>query len=334
MKQNRIFRDQLIVITGAAGFIGSCLVRHLNDRGYSNLLLVDNIGHTDKWKNLVGKQFVDFISIEEFFPFLEGRDQEIEAFIHLGACSDTCETDGDWMLENNLRFSMSLCEYAMTHEHRFIYASSAATYGNGEHGFKDDHDLIEDLRPNNIYAFSKQLFDIWLKKEKLLDKVVGLKFFNVFGPNEDHKESMTSIIHKMFYSYQNEKKIKLFKSTDPTLKDGDQKRDFIYVKDAVQMVANLLDKAFKDVSGIFNIGSGRATTFNEMADAFFKAIDHDKKIEYIDMPKEIEKHYQNYTCADMEKYLSVLKKKESGCMSIEDSVKDYVQNHLMKNERW
>lgn len=334
MKQTKIFSDQLIVITGAAGFIGSNLVRHLNDQGYNNLLLVDNIGHTDKWKNLVGKKFVDFISIEEFFPYINGRDQEIEAFIHLGACTDTCETDGDWIIENNVRFPISLCEYAMTHEHRFIYASSAATYGNGQLGFTDDHEKLENLRPENLYAFSKQLFDLWLKKENLLDSVVGLKFFNVYGPNEDHKESMTSIIYKMYHSYQKDKKVKLFKSTDTDLKDGEQKRDFIYVKDAVKMVANLLDESFKDVSGIFNIGTGKATSFNQMAEAFFKAMGHEKNIEYIDMPEDIKKHYQNYTCADMKKYLSVMKKKHLGCMSVEDSVKDYVQNYLMLNERW
>jgi hypothetical protein len=172
MKQNRLFTDQLIVITGAAGFIGSNLVRHLNDIGYSNLLLVDNLGHTDKWKNLVGKKFVDLISIEEFFPYLQGREQEIEAFIHLGACTDTCETDGDWVIENNTRFSIALCEYAMTHEHRFIYASSAATYGDGSLGFVDDETKLESLRPKNLYAFSKHLFDLWLQREKLLDKVI------------------------------------------------------------------------------------------------------------------------------------------------------------------
>lgn len=334
MKQNRLFTDQLIVITGAAGFIGSNLVRHLNDIGYSNLLLVDNLGHTDKWKNLVGKKFVDLISIEEFFPYLQGREQEIEAFIHLGACTDTCETDGDWVIENNTRFSIALCEYAMTHEHRFIYASSAATYGDGSLGFVDDETKLESLRPKNLYAFSKHLFDLWLQREKLLDKVIGLKFFNVFGPNEDHKDTMTSIIYKMFHSYEKEKKIKLFKSTDSSLKDGDQKRDFVYVKDVVKMIANLLDESFHDVGGIYNIGSGSATTFNEMAKAFFSAIGQKEKIEYIPMPKEIEKHYQNYTCADMKKYLSLSKSKKLDCMDIKESVTDYVKNHLVLNERW
>lgn len=334
MKQNKIFTDQLIVVTGAAGFIGSNLIRHLNDKGYTNLLLVDNLGHSDKWKNLVGKKFVDLISIEEFFPYLQGREQEIEAFIHLGACTDTCETDGDWVIENNTRFSIALCEYAMTHEHRFIYASSAATYGDGSLGFVDDEQKLDSLKPQNLYAFSKHLFDLWLKKENLLDKVVGLKFFNVFGPNENHKDTMTSIIYKMFQSYQKEKKVKLFKSTDAAIKDGDQKRDFIYVKDVVKMIANLLDGSFEDVGGIFNVGSSRATTFNEMAKAFFHAIGQKEKIEYIPMPLDIQKHYQNYTCADMKKYLTLNKMQKLDCMNIDDAVTDYVKNHLVPDERW
>jgi len=334
MKQKEIFSDQLIVITGAAGFIGSNLVTHLNNQGYENLLLVDDLGSDGKWKNLVGKKFVDLISIGELFAFLDGREREIEAFIHLGACSDTCETDGDYLMDNNYHFSVALCEYALEHEHRFIFASSAATYGNGEHGFKDDHDKIELLKPQNLYAFSKQLFDLYLQKEGLLDRVVGLKFFNVFGPNENHKGSMTSIIYKMYEQYHKDKKVRLFKSTDPKIADGDQKRDFIYVKDAVKMCGNLLDDAFKDVSGIFNIGTGNATTFNQMADSFFEALGVEKSLEYIDMPDQLKKQYQNYTCADMQKYLEVHKQKDLGCMSIKEAVKDYVQNYLVTDERW
>jgi len=334
MKQKQIFTDQLIVITGACGFIGSNLVTHLNNKGYNNLLLVDSLGHNNKWKNLVGKKFVDLISIEEFFPYLQGKEQEIEAFVHLGASTDTCETDGDWVLDNNYRFSIALCEYALEHEHRFIYASSASTYGDGSLGFSDDHEKLEHFKPKNLYGFSKHLFDLWLQKEKLLDKVVGLKFFNVFGPNESHKENMASIIYKMFGQYQTEKKIKLFKSQDPKIKNGDQKRDFIYVKDAVTMCGNLLDDAFKDVSGIFNIGSGQATTYNEMASYFFEAMGVEKKIEYIDMPQEIACHYQNYTCADMQKYLQVHNLDNLEMMSIKDAVTDYVKNHLMIDAGW
>ena len=334
MKQKEIYSDQLIVITGAAGFIGSNLVTHLNNEGYENLLLVDDLGSEGKWKNLVGKKFVDLVPIDELFSFLEGRDREIEAFVHLGACTDTCETDGDYIIDNNYHFSVALCEYALEHEHRFIYASSAATYGDGSLGFSDDQDRLEILRPQNLYAYSKHLFDLWLLKEELLDKVVGLKFFNVFGPNENHKGSMTSIIYQMYDQYQANRKVKLFRSTDSKLKDGDQKRDFIYVKDAVKMCAKLLDDAFKDVSGIFNIGSGKATSFNEMAHYFFQALEKEPKIEYFDMPESLNKQYQNYTCADMEKYKRVHKLKELECMTTKEAVFDYVKNHLVVDERW
>lgn len=334
MKQKEIFTDQLIVITGAAGFIGSCVVRCLNDRGYHNLLLVDEIGKTDKWKNLLGKKFVDIIPQEKLFSFLEGREREIEAFIHLGAITDTRETDGNLLLENNYRFSISLCEYALKHEHRFIYASSAATYGDGTKGFNDDEEKIEELRPLNLYGYSKQLFDLWLKREDALDKVVGLKFFNVFGPNENHKGSMASIIFHMHNSFLREKKVKLFKSTDPKIMDGDQKRDFIYVKDAAKMVCNLLNDAFKDISGIFNIGTGRATTFNEMASYFFEALQQMPNIQYIEMPQELRAQYQNYTCGEMDKYLRIHKLNKLPVMTVKDAVIDYVTNYLSKDERW
>jgi ADP-L-glycero-D-manno-heptose 6-epimerase len=334
MKQKRIFDDQLIVITGGAGFIGSCVIRYLNDKGLSNLLIVDDLNDSNKWRNLVGKSFADIIPKSEIFNFLKGREREIEAFVHLGACSSTTETDADYLLNNNYRFSVKLAEYALKYEQRFIYASSAATYGNGEQGFSDNEKDLKSLRPLNMYGYSKHLFDLWAQKEKVLDQIVGLKYFNVFGPNEYHKKDMASMIYKMFAVANSGKPIKLYKSNDPKYKDGEQLRDFIYVKDAVKMTCELLTDAFKDVSGIFNIGSGKPITWNTIANALFAALGKPAKIEYIDMPDNLDDQYQNYTCADMTKYNKIHGLDSTKCMSIEDAVKDYVQNYLMKNWTW
>ncbi|MGA8165196.1 MAG: NAD-dependent epimerase/dehydratase family protein, partial [Waddliaceae bacterium] len=188
----KMYEDQLIVITGGAGFLGSSVVRHLNDRGVKNLVIVDHLGHSEKWKNLVGKSFVDIVPVDRFFRWLEGKESAIEAFIHLGACSSTVEKDAEFLLENNYRFSIRLAEYALENNHRFIYASSAATYGDGSRGFSDDHHALDALVPLNMYGYSKHLFDLWVKKMGVLDQVVGLKYFNAFGPNEAHKERMAS----------------------------------------------------------------------------------------------------------------------------------------------
>lgn len=301
----------------------------------SNLLLVDDIETTDRWKNLLGKQFVDVVSKYELFDWLVGREREVEAFIHLGACSDTLEKDGDYIMENNYRYSVDLAEYALENDHRFIYASSAATYGDGSLGFSDDHNMIEELRPLNLYGFSKQLFDLWLKRQGVLDKVVGLKYFNVFGPNEYHKGNMASMVYKMFPKVMNEGRIGLFKSNDPeNFGDGEQKRDFIYVKDAAKMTCNFLEN---DHGGIFNIGRGEATTWKTLANALFAAADKEAQIDFIEMPDDLKKQYQNYTCADMNKYCAVHNFKNGKIPfihTVEDGVKDYVQNYLMKGERW
>lgn len=329
--KKKIYDDQLIVITGAAGLIGSAVIRRLNDQGFSNLLLVDDIEQTDKWKNLVRKKFVDFISKEELFSWLEGREREIEAFIHLGACSDTLETNGDYLMENNYRFTVRLADYALEHGHRFIYASSAATYGDGKLGFSDAHDLLDELKPLNLYGYSKHLFDLWAKRQGVLDEIVGLKYFNVFGPNENHKDRMASMVYKMVPLAQREGVLRLFKSSEPNrFADGDQCRDFIYVKDAAAMTCNFLES---EASGIFNIGRGEVCTWNQLARAIFKALGLPEQIEYIDMPANMVSQYQNYTCADMSKY-----REKMGTLafdySIEQAVYDYIQNYLLKDERW
>lgn len=319
-----------ILITGAAGMIGSGVVRHLNDLGYRNLLLVDDLKASDKWKNLVGKQFLDLISRYKIFEHLVGRESEIDAVIHLGACSDTLETNGDYLMENNYRFSIRLAEWALLFNKRFIYASSAATYGSGAQGFLDDEKSLEELRPMNMYAFSKQLVDLWMKREGVLNSVTGLKYFNVFGPNEYHKGHMASMVFKMARLVNEEGTIRLYKSNDLNrFADGEQMRDFIYLKDAVKMTCDFLNKP---AYGIYNIGQGKATSWNELAAALFAALGKKEKITYVDMPVELSRQYQNYTCADMSKTFASFGREK--ITPIFQGVREYVQDYLLPSVRW
>jgi ADP-L-glycero-D-manno-heptose 6-epimerase len=322
--------EKMIVITGAAGLIGSGVVRHLNDLGHTNLMLVDELDHPDKVKNLQGKQYQTLVPISAVFNWLQGRESEIEAFIHLGACSDTLEQNESYLLDNNTRYTQRLAEYALKNGQRFIYASSAATYGDGSKGFSDAHDLLDLLHPLNLYGKSKHLFDLWAKQEGVLDQIVGLKYFNVFGPNENHKGRMASMVYKMIPVIQQEGVIRLFKSSEPEkFADGGQCRDFIYVKDAVKMTCDFLnDKR----GGIFNIGRGEPTTWNELAGAVFKALNIPSNIEYIDMPQDLVRQYQNYTCADMNKYSQDKELKLS--YDTDQAVKDYIQNYILLDSRW
>ncbi|MDE3045169.1 MAG: ADP-glyceromanno-heptose 6-epimerase [Verrucomicrobiota bacterium] len=321
-------KKPLIVVTGAAGMIGSGVVRYLNDCGTSDLLLVDDLKSGEKWKNLLGKSFVDLISKHQLHAWLQGRQDEVGAIVHLGACSDTVETNVDYLMENNFHYTVRLAEWALKHDKRFVYASSAATYGDGSAGFSDE--MIEELRPLNPYGFSKQLVDLWMKREGVLGQVVGLKYFNVFGPNEYHKGRMASMVLKMTGKAAQEGRIQLYKSNDQTYEDGGQCRDFIYVKDAVAMTCAFLER--RDVGGLFNIGRGRTTTWNVLAAALFDALEREKKVEYIEMPPELSKQYQNYTCADMRKFHKIFS--EFSTVSIEDAVKEYVREYLLKNARW
>lgn len=324
-------KRQNIVVTGGAGFIGSGVIRHLNDLGHSNIIVVDELAKTEKWKNLVGKQFVDFIPKHQLFDWLKGREDEIRAFIHLGACSSTVETDAGYLLENNYRYTIRLADYAFKHSKRFIYASSAATYGDGNRGFSDDHSSLEGYHPLNMYGYSKHLVDLWLKREGLLNRAVGLKYFNVFGPNEYHKGRMASAITHILPTAKRDGVIRLFKSSEPgQFGDGEQKRDFIYVKDVARMTCAFLDN---DATGIFNIGSGRASTWNELASAVFKALGQPARIDYIDMPADLVGKYQNYTCADMRKTQSLLGS-ETRCQLLEESVIEYVRNYLTPGATW
>lgn len=332
--RTKIYDDRLIVITGACGFIGSCVVKHLNEQGQYNLLLVDDLRNGDKWKNLVGKKYADLISKNDLFEWLEGRESEVEAFIHLGACPSTVVTDGDYIQKNNYSYSVRLAEYALQHGHRFIYASSAATYGMRDVDFSDDHHRLEELRPLNLYGYAKHMVDLWLKQQGVLDQVVGLKYFNVFGPNEYHKKRMASMVMHMTRSIVEEGFVRLFKSSNERYADGEQKRDFIYVKDAVAITCSFLEN---DLAGIFNVGLGVATTWNDLARAVFKALNKKEHIEYFEMPEDLKGHYLNYTCADMTKYQKAMEKKNlqrPKMHTVDEAVFDYVNHYLLGNHRW
>jgi ADP-L-glycero-D-manno-heptose 6-epimerase len=320
----------MIIVTGGAGFIGSAFVFRLNQEGIDDIVIVDCLGTDDKWKNLVNRRFVDYIHKDEFLQMI-CADQvpfEINAIIHMGACSSTTERDADYLWKNNYLYSRKLAEWALRRHLRFIYASSAATYGDGTLGFSDDHNKIGKLKPINMYGYSKQLFDLWVLKNKLENKIAGIKFFNVFGPNEYHKEEMTSVIFKAFHQIKETGKVWLFKSYKKEYPDGGQMRDFVYVKDCLDVMWWLLNN--QKVNGIFNLGTGKARTWNDLIKAVFAAMRLKTNIKYIEMPGSLRDQYQYFTQAQMDKL------KAAGCpvefSSLEDSVRDYVVNHLQQTD--
>lgn len=327
----KLYDDQIIVITGGAGLIGSSVIKCLNDKGLSNIVIFDTLGKTEKWKNLVGKKFLDLLPKEACFSWLTGKEQMIEAIIHLGACSSTVEQDASYLLENNTRFSIRLAEFALDNSIRFVYASSAATYGLGENGYQDQEETLDALRPLNMYGYSKHLFDLWLKNQGALTSVVGLKYFNVFGPNEGHKGRMASAIYHMTPIAQKDKIVRLFKSSDPSsFQDGEQQRDFIYVKDAAKMTCAFLEN---DATGLFNIGSGTATSWNSLARSVFKALDIEGHIDYIPMPTDLVGKYQNFSQADMTKAKNALGDLAK-TTPLEASIIEYVREYLVPGKTW
>jgi ADP-L-glycero-D-manno-heptose 6-epimerase len=321
----------MIVVTGASGFIGSAIVWELNRRGIYDILCVDILQTDEKWKNLVGLKFDDYEERDSFLKKIMNNEPDLKSavtgIIHMGACSATTEKDASFLIENNYKFTQALAEWCVNNGKKFVYASSAATYGDGSQGFDDNHDRIGSLRPLNMYGYSKQLMDEWAMRKGMLDKISGIKFFNVYGPNEYHKGDMRSLIHKAYGQIKETGKLKLFKSYREGYKDGEQKRDFIYVKDAVNMVLHLYDSNLK---GIYNAGTGSARTWNDLAAAVFKAMDRKVNIQYTEMPEAIKDKYQYFTEAKMEKLLSTYKQKITG---IEEGVEDYVKNYIVPGEK-
>jgi ADP-L-glycero-D-manno-heptose 6-epimerase len=321
----------MIVVTGGAGFIGSAFVWKLNSEGIDEIVIVDRLGTSEKWKNLVNRRYVDFFHKDDFLKMIceDTISFNVEAIIHMGACSSTTERDCDYLMENNYRYSRRLAEWAVKKDIRFIYASSAATYGDGTLGFSDDDHVTKTLRPINMYGYSKQVFDLWVLKNQFERIFTGIKFYNVFGPNEYHKGDMRSVIHKSFGQIAETGKVRLFKSHRAEYGDGEQKRDFVYVKDCVDILWWFLQN--QDVAGIFNLGTGQARTWNDLVGAVFSAMGREPEIEYIDMPESIRPQYQYFTEARMDKLRSA--GNTIPFQSLEESVADYVVNYLEKNEQ-
>ncbi len=320
-----------VIVTGGAGFIGSVFVQKLNREGIDDILIVDNLKDSIKWKNLRKLKFTDYMHRDDFLEKIKTQKicYDPQAVVHMGACSSTTETNADFLIENNYRFTRILAEWAVEKNIRFLYASSAATYGDGKKGFSDEADL-NSLSPLNIYGYSKHLFDLYARRVGLLDKIAGLKFFNVFGPNEYHKGDMTSLVFKAFHQIKEKGSVNLFKSYRDEYADGQQMRDFIYVKDCVDVMWWLL--MYSQANGLFNLGTGRARSWNDLVNAIFKAMGKEPVIRYIDMPANIRVNYQYFTRAEMGRL------KNTGCplhfRSLEEAVQDYVENHLQVDQMY
>ena len=319
----------MILVTGASGFIGSAFVWHLNQRGVRDILLCDRFGRGEKWCNLRHLEFVDFIHPSRLFSYLRRRKIDLEAVVHLGACSDTGEEDMDFLFRNNVGFSQRLWEWSAGADCRFIYASSAATYGDGRQGFEDDEARIPKLNPLNKYGYSKQFFDRWALEQNIKPpRFAGLKFFNVFGPNEYHKGSMASVLFHAYRQIQKSGKMRLFKSYRSDVEHGRQQRDFVYIKDVTKMIDFFLTA---DVpSGIYNIGAGEPHTFLDFITAAFDALGRRPRVKYIAMPKELRSRYQYYTCAPMEKLRGA--GYVESCLPLKEAVKDYIVHYLTQSD--
>jgi ADP-L-glycero-D-manno-heptose 6-epimerase len=321
-----------ILVTGAAGFIGSALIWQLNREGFENIVASDILGTDEKWKNLVPLRFADYIEASDLLASLDSQELRQTRYIfHLGACSSTTETNASYLMENNFNFTKRLARWSLDDNRRFVYASSAATYGDGSLGMEDGFEHLESLRPLNMYGYSKHIFDLHAKREgwfERQDGVVGLKYFNVFGPNEDHKGEMRSVVHKAYAQIRDEKKVRLFKSHHPDYRDGEQRRDFVYVKDAVNMTLHL---ARSGRSGLFNVGTGKASTWIDLVTPIFNALSIQPEIEFIEMPEALKGKYQYYTCANTNRLRGTGWTQDTH--SLKSAVSDYVSNYLVPSHR-
>lgn len=317
---------KLILITGGAGFIGSALIHELNNRGVGDILVSDFLSEGDKFKNLVPLRFADYLEADELLDRVRGDPGFLEEFshvYHLGACSSTTETDNRYLVRNNYAYTQELSRAALACGARFVYASSAATYGDGSRGMSDTAP-IEELRPLNMYGYSKHLFDLYAQRLGWLEDIVGLKYFNVYGPNEGHKGDMRSLVSKAYQQVRDTGRIGLFKSYRPEFADGEQKRDFLYVKDAVRMTLWLGEHP--SAAGLFNLGSGSANTWIELARAIFAAMDREPQIDFIEMPESLRPKYQYFTQADIGKLRST--GYAEPVTPLPEAVADYVRNYL------
>ncbi len=315
----------MIVVTGAIGFIGSAFVGYLNQLGYADIVVVDDFYQWKKEKNLKGKRVHDWVHRDLFIAYFEKMASQIDVVFHLGARTDTISEDVAVFNSLNLQYSKDIWRICTANEIPLVYASSAATYGDGAFGFSDDHAVVSKLKPLNAYAQSKQDFDQWvLTQENTPPRWYGLKFFNVYGPNEYHKARMASVIFHAFHQIRDTGKLKLFKSHRPEWKDGGQERDFIYVKDVLEMVWNVYD--LKPESALYNVGTGKARTFQDLGTSTFSALGLEPNIEYIDMPIDLREKYQYFTEADMSKWINA--KLPLPATSLEEGVKDYIQYYL------
>ena len=322
-----------VLVTGGAGFIGSALVWQLNARGVSHIVVSDRLGTSDKWRNLAPLAFEDYLEADDLLERLEGGALgRFDTVLHMGACSSTLERNATYLVHNNFEFTKRLAHWSLAHEARFVYASSAATYGDGSQGMDDvvrDARDLQRLRPLNAYGYSKQLFDQYALANDLLSRIVGLKFFNVYGPNEGHKGDMRSLVQKAYEQVCATGTVRLFRSHRPDYADGAQQRDFVYVKDAVDMTLHLAQSPAAE--GLYNIGSGAAHTWLELTAALFAAMGRTPSIDFIDMPESMRDRYQYYTCADVQRLHAT--GYTTTPTPLTEAIADYVQQYLMHDRR-
>jgi ADP-L-glycero-D-manno-heptose 6-epimerase len=321
-----------ILVTGGAGFIGSALVWALNRRGLTNIVISDILGQDEKWKNLVPLKYADYVEAGSFRERLAAQPTafgKFSAVFHLGACSATTEKNASYLIDNNFAYTKELAAWSLGQQARFIYASSAATYGDGAQGMDDKSANLAALRPLNMYGYSKHLFDLYAQREGILNSIVGVKYFNVYGPNEDHKGDMRSLVNKAYQQILETGKVRLFKSYKPEFKDGEQMRDFLYVKDAIEMTIHFAETT--SVGGLYNLGSGEANTWVTLSRAIFTALGRDPNIEFIEMPEVLRGKYQYFTKADISKLRATGYAKP--LTPLPEAVRDYVQGYMVPGKK-